>query len=206
MRRFEWRVSDQLVPYPQAVSEMEERVAAIRAGTAAELIWLLEHPPLYTAGTSAKDHDLLTPDALPVFRTGRGGQYTYHGPGQRVAYVMMDLRPRGCDLRRHVNSLEEWAIRALARLSVRGERRTGRVGIWVARDGRGRQDRGHRCAGSPLDHFSRAGDQRRSGACALCRHRAVRHRRAVVGRHQPGRLRPPRLARQSRQRATREFR
>lgn len=141
MPQFEWRVSDTLVPYPQAVAEMEERVADIRSGTARELIWLLEHPPLYTAGTSAKDHDLLIPDALPVFRTGRGGQYTYHGPGQRVAYVMMDLRPRGCDLRRHVNSLEEWAIRALAHLGVHGERRAGRVGIWVARDVNAREGR-----------------------------------------------------------------
>jgi lipoyl(octanoyl) transferase len=114
---------------------MEERVAAIGRGTALERVWLLEHPPLYTAGTSAKDQDLLEA-RFPVFKTGRGGQYTYHGPGQRVAYVMLDLNRRGRpDVRRFVRDLEEWLIRALSRLGVAGERRKGRVGIWVARDG-----------------------------------------------------------------------
>jgi len=123
--------------YCTAVAEMEERVAAIRAGTASELVWLLEHPPLYTAGTSARNEDLLEPDRLPVHLTGRGGRYTYHGPGQRIAYVMLDLRQRGQDVRCYVHQLEEWAIRMLARFGVDGERRAGRVGIWVARaDGR----------------------------------------------------------------------
>jgi lipoyl(octanoyl) transferase len=116
---------------------MEARVAAIRAGTAPELVWLLEHPPLYTAGTSARIGDLVDPGRLPVYPSGRGGQYTYHGPGQRVAYVMLDLQRRNPDLRLYVWGLEEWAIRALARIGVTGERRQGRVGIWVARpDGR----------------------------------------------------------------------
>jgi lipoyl(octanoyl) transferase len=133
----EWRISDALVPYPEAVAAMEARVADIRAGAAPELVWLLEHPPLYTAGTSARPCDLLEPGRLPVFQTGRGGQYTYHGPGQRIAYAMLDLRRRGADLRAYVNDLEEWIIRALARFDVRGERRAGRIGIWVAHpDGR----------------------------------------------------------------------
>ncbi|HXA69194.1 MAG TPA: lipoyl(octanoyl) transferase LipB, partial [Stellaceae bacterium] len=110
---------------------MERRVAAIRAGTAPELVWLLEHPPLYTAGTSARDTDLLEPGALPVHRTGRGGQYTYHGPGQRVAYVLLDLKRRAGDIRCFVAGLEEWMIRTLARFNVKGERRAGRVGIWI---------------------------------------------------------------------------
>jgi lipoyl(octanoyl) transferase len=129
----EWRISDRPVDYGTAVSEMEARVAAIRAGAAPELCWLLEHPPLYTAGTSARDQDLLTPARLPVFRTGRGGQYTYHGPGQRVGYVMLDLQRRGPDLRAYIRRLEEWLIRALARFGVQGERRDGRIGIWVVR-------------------------------------------------------------------------
>ncbi len=136
----EWRISDAPVPYEAAVAAMEARVAAIRAGTAPELVWLLEHPPLYTAGTSARDGDLLTPGRFPVYRSGRGGQYTYHGPGQRVGYVMLDLRRRGADLRAFVHDLEEWLIRALARFGVRGERRPGRVGIWVDR-GHGREDK-----------------------------------------------------------------
>src|SRR5437016_10505942 len=127
----EWRVSATPVDYPAAVEEMEGRVAAIRAGAAAELIWLLEHPPLYTAGTSAHDEELLEPGRLPVHRTGRGGRYTYHGPGQRIAYVMLDLRKRGQDVRCYVHQLEEWIIRTLVRFEVRGERRDGRVGIWV---------------------------------------------------------------------------
>lgn len=130
-RAVEWRITDAPVPYPDAVAEMEARVAAIRAGAAPELVWLLEHPPLYTAGTSAHDADLLAPDRFPVYRSGRGGQYTYHGPGQRVAYVMLDLKRRGPDLRAYVHNLEEWLIRTLARFTIRGERRDGRVGIWV---------------------------------------------------------------------------
>ena len=114
----EWRVSETPVEYPAAVEEMEGRVAAIRAGAAAELVWLLEHPPLYTAGTSARDEELLEPGRLPVHRTGRGGRYTYHGPGQRIAYVMLDLRRRGQDVRCYVHQLEEWIIRTLARFAA----------------------------------------------------------------------------------------
>jgi lipoyl(octanoyl) transferase len=134
-RPLEWRISDGLVDYVAAVAEMEARAAAIRAGEASELCWLLEHPPLYTAGTSARDEDLLTPHRLPVFRTGRGGQYTYHGPGQRVGYVMLDLQRRGPDLRAYIWRLEEWLIRTLARFDVEGERRAGRIGIWVVKPG-----------------------------------------------------------------------
>jgi lipoyl(octanoyl) transferase len=129
----EWRISDRLVDYDAAVAEMEARVAAIRAGEAKDLCWLLEHPALYTAGTSARAQDLLTPDRLPVFKTGRGGQYTYHGPGQRIGYVMLDLQRRGPDLRRYIWRLEEWLIRTVARFGVRGERREGRIGIWVVK-------------------------------------------------------------------------
>ena len=129
----EWRIADGLVPYDLAVAEMEARVAAIHAGAARELIWLVEHPPLYTAGTSADEADLIEPGRLPVFRTGRGGQYTYHGPGQRVAYVMLDLTRRGRDVGCHVWRLEEWMIRVLARFGVTAERREGRIGVWVAR-------------------------------------------------------------------------
>ncbi|MDJ0609743.1 MAG: lipoyl(octanoyl) transferase LipB [Kiloniellales bacterium] len=136
----EWRVSNAPVAYPEAVDLMEERVAAIRAGAAPELVWLLEHPPLYTAGTSARDEELLQPDRFPVYRSGRGGQFTYHGPGQRVAYVMLDLKRRGGDLRRYVCDLEEWLIVTLAGFGVTGERRKGRVGIWVER-GDGREDK-----------------------------------------------------------------
>jgi lipoyl(octanoyl) transferase len=135
--RLEWRISDALVDYGEAVEEMERRVAAIRAGTAPELIWLLEHPPLYTAGTSARDSDLLEPGLFPVHRTGRGGQYTYHGPGQRVAYVMLDLKRRGSDVRCFVSALEEWIIRVIARFDLKGERRAGRVGIWIDEGGGG---------------------------------------------------------------------
>jgi lipoyl(octanoyl) transferase len=129
----EWRVSETPVDYAAAVEEMENRVAAIRAGAAAELMWLLEHPPLFTAGTSARDEELLEPGRLPVHRTGRGGRYTYHGPGQRIAYGMLDLRRRGQDVRCYVHQLEEWIIQTLARFELRGERRDGRVGIWVVR-------------------------------------------------------------------------
>ena len=130
----EWRVTSTPVAYPDAVAEMESRVAAIRAGAASELVWLLQHPPLYTAGTSARPEDLLEPGRLPVYRAGRGGRYTYHGPGQRVVYVMLDLARRGEDVRCYVHQLEEWGIRTLARLGVAGERREGRVGIWVGSD------------------------------------------------------------------------
>ncbi len=136
----EWRTSERPQGYPEAVAAMETRVAEIRAGRSPELVWLLEHPPLYTAGTSAEDADLVDPGRFPVYRTGRGGQYTYHGPGQRVAYVMLDLQRRGGDLRRYVHDLEDWLIRALARFNVKGERREGRVGIWIARE-EGREDK-----------------------------------------------------------------
>src|SRR5229473_412683 len=128
----EWRYSDQPVAYDEAVAVMEERIAAIREGAAPELVWLLEHPPLYTAGTSARPEDLLDPARLPVHKSGRGGQYTYHGPGQRIAYVMLDLNRRGRDVRCHVWRLEEWMIRTLARFDLTGERRDGRVGVWIA--------------------------------------------------------------------------
>src|SRR5690348_3382063 len=131
MNAIEWRVSDAPVPYEAAVAAMEERVTSIRAGSAPELVWLLEHPPLYTAGTSARVSDLVEPVLLPVFRIGRGGQYTYHGPGQRVGYVMLDLRRRGADIRRYVCDLEDWLIRTLAFFNLKGERRPGRVGIWI---------------------------------------------------------------------------
>ncbi|MBA4209280.1 MAG: lipoate-protein ligase B [Parvibaculum sp.] len=133
----EWRISDAPVPYDRAVQEMEERVAAIAEGRAPELVWLLEHPPLYTAGTSAEEHDLVEPDRFPVFRTGRGGQYTYHGPGQRVAYVMLDLKRRKPDVRAFVGDLERWLIATLAEFNVTGELREGRVGVWVRRPEKG---------------------------------------------------------------------
>jgi lipoyl(octanoyl) transferase len=139
----EWRCSDRPVPYDDAVAEMERRIAAIRAGSAPELVWLLEHSPLYTAGTSARPADLLDPQRLPVYQSGRGGQYTYHGPGQRIAYVMLDLNGYGRDVRCHVWRLEEWMIRTLARFNVRGERRDGRIGVWVVNPGGpdGREDK-----------------------------------------------------------------
>lgn len=129
----EWRISAGLTPYEDAVAWMDARVEAILAGSADECVWLLEHPPLYTAGTSARAADLVDPDRLPVHRTNRGGQFTYHGPGQRVVYVMLDLDRRGRDVRRFVGALEDWVIAALAEFQVRGERRPGRVGVWVAR-------------------------------------------------------------------------
>ena len=136
----EWRTAPGLTNYPDAVATMEQRVADIRHGGAQELVWLVEHPALYTAGTSANPDDLLATDRFPVFQTGRGGQYTYHGPGQRVAYAMMDLRKRGQDLRAYVRGLESWVIHALDAFGIQGERRDGRVGIWVAR-GNGREDK-----------------------------------------------------------------
>ena len=129
----EWLTSPGLVPYPEALRAMEERAAAIRDRGAPELVWLLEHPPLYTAGTSAAPEELLDGARFPVFAAGRGGRYTYHGPGQRIVYLMLDLKRRGGDVRRYVHDLEELAIRTLAAFGVRGERREGRVGIWVAR-------------------------------------------------------------------------
>ena len=139
----EWLVAEGPVAYPEAVAAMEGQVAAIAGGTASERVWLVEHPPLYTAGTSAKPDDLLVPDRFPVFATGRGGQYTYHGPGQRVAYAMLDLNRRRQDLRLYVATLEEWVIRTLAAFDVRGERREDRIGIWVERPelGVGREDK-----------------------------------------------------------------
>jgi lipoyl(octanoyl) transferase len=128
-----WAVSPGLVDYPSAVEAMRARATAIGQGDAGELVWLLEHPPLYTAGVSAKAEDLLDPDLLPVHRTGRGGQFTYHGPGQRVAYVMLDLAKRGRDVRAFVRGLEAWVIGALGAFGIDGEARAGRVGVWVRR-------------------------------------------------------------------------
>lgn len=138
----DWAISDAPVDYPAAVAAMEARVAAIRAGSAPELVWLVEHPPLYTAGTSARPGDLLDP-RFPVHVTGRGGQYTYHGPGQRVAYLMLDLGRRGKDVRAFVCRMEDWVIATLARFNVRGAIRDGRVGVWVERpdQGPGREDK-----------------------------------------------------------------
>jgi lipoyl(octanoyl) transferase len=133
----EWVITEALVPYQTAVGEMEARVAAIAAGAACERVWLVEHPPLYTAGTSADDADLVEPARFPVHRSGRGGQFTYHGPGQRVAYAMLDLNRRTPDLRRYVAALEAWLIQALAQFNVRGERREDRVGVWVRRPEKG---------------------------------------------------------------------
>ena len=132
----EWRISDVAVPYPEAIAAMEARVEAIAAGETPELVWLLEHPPLYTSGTSGKAGDLLAP-RFPMFATGRGGQLTYHGPGQRVAYVMLDLKRRRPDVRAYVAGLEAWIIATLAAFNVRGERREDRVGVWVKRPGKG---------------------------------------------------------------------
>lgn len=133
----EWVIADEPVGYEAAVAEMEARAALIADGKARERVWLVEHPALYTAGTSARDADLLTPERFPVHRTGRGGQFTYHGPGQRVAYVMLDLKRREPDLRRFVSALEAWLIGTLAAFNVRGERREERVGVWVRRPEKG---------------------------------------------------------------------
>jgi lipoyl(octanoyl) transferase len=132
----EWRVAEALVPYEAAVAFMQDRAAAIAKGSESELIWLIEHPPLYTAGTSAKPDELIEA-RFPVFESGRGGQMTYHGPGQRVAYVMLDLKRRGPDVRRFVATLEEWIIRTLAAFNVRGERREDRIGVWIRRSEKG---------------------------------------------------------------------
>jgi lipoyl(octanoyl) transferase len=136
-RAVEWLISEAAVPYPEALAAMGARAAAIAAGRAGELVWLLEHPPLYTSGTSGKARDLLDP-RFPVFATGRGGQLTYHGPGQRVAYAMLDLKQRQPDVRAYVAGLEQWTIRTLAAFNVRGERREDRVGVWVRRPDKGR--------------------------------------------------------------------
>lgn len=133
----EWVVADGLTPYPEAVAEMERRAAAIAERRATERVWLVEHPPLYTAGTSARPEDLIEPRRFPVFKTGRGGQFTYHGPGQRVAYVMLDLARRKPDLRQFVFALETWIICTLAAFNIRGERRQGRIGVWVRRTEKG---------------------------------------------------------------------
>ena len=144
----EWIISDGLTGYEDALAFMDRRAAAIAAGEARECIWLLEHPPLYTAGTSARPEDLTDPDRFPVFEAGRGGQYTYHGPGQRVVYVMLDVGKRGHDVRRFVGQLEEWVIATLDAFNVKGEIREGRVGVWVTRpekpplpDGSPREDK-----------------------------------------------------------------
>jgi lipoyl(octanoyl) transferase len=144
----DWIAAPGLTPYPEAVAFMEDRAAAIAAGTAGECIWLVEHPPLYTAGTSARDTDLTDPGRFPVFPSKRGGQYTYHGPGQRVAYVMLNVGTRGQDVRRFVCDIEAWVIATLAEFGVTGERRAGRVGVWVRRpekaplpDGTPREDK-----------------------------------------------------------------
>lgn len=139
----QWIVEDRAVPYPEALASMHARAAAVAAGEAEEAVWLLQHPPLYTAGTSARQEDLLSPGRFPVFEAGRGGQITYHGPGQRVAYVMLDLRQRGRDVRCLVQGLEAWIIDALSAFNVTGERREGRIGVWVRRPdkGAGREDK-----------------------------------------------------------------
>ena len=131
-----WEISDGLTPYPDAMARMDAHVQAIAEGREAERVWLLEHPPLYTAGTSAHAEDLVAPDRFPVFKTGRGGQYTYHGPGQRVAYTMLDLRKRSGDVRAFVTALEQWIIDTLDAFNVKGERREDRVGVWVRRGSR----------------------------------------------------------------------
>ncbi|HWA17951.1 MAG TPA: lipoyl(octanoyl) transferase LipB [Devosia sp.] len=134
--KVDWIASDGLIGYPEALAAMKARAAAIAAGTANEAVWLVEHPPLYTAGTSSRPSDLLDPGRFPVFEAGRGGEYTYHGPGQRVAYLMLDLRQRGRDVRCLVSGLEGWIIDALERFNIKGERRDGRIGVWVRQAGR----------------------------------------------------------------------
>lgn len=138
--KIEWKFSTGLTQYEDAMHFMENRVAEIKNGTASELVWFVEHPPLYTAGTSSKETDLLTPKRFPVYDAGRGGQYTYHGPGQRVVYVMLDLNKRGKDVRQYVANLESWIIKTLLEFNVIGEKRDGRIGVWVRREG-GREDK-----------------------------------------------------------------
>lgn len=131
----EWKISEGLTSYEDALALMEKRVSDIRAGNADDLVWFVEHPPLYTAGTSSNESDLLAPKRFPVYNAGRGGQYTYHGPGQRVVYVMLDLEKRGRDVRKYIADLEQWIIDTLAEFNVIGEKRDGRVGVWVRREG-----------------------------------------------------------------------
>ena len=179
----EWRISDALVPYADAVAFMDARVAAIAAGAAPELIWLLEHPALYTAGTSARATDLVRA-CFPVHNSGRGGQFTYHGPGQRVIYVMLDLNRRNPDLRAFVRGLEDWIIAALHTFAVKGEPRADRVGVWVSRPEKAR-GKGGEIAEDKIAAIGIRGTalgvvpwhiaQYRAGPCALFRHRALRH-------------------------------
>lgn len=140
MPAIEWKISTEIVAYDDALSQMEQRVDEIIKGTSPECVWLLEHPPLYTAGTSAQDADLISADRFPVYKTGRGGQYTYHGPGQRVAYVMLDLKKRNPDVRAYVQKLENWIIDTLKAHHITGETRAERVGVWVARNEQGAPD------------------------------------------------------------------
>ena len=178
MDSVEWKTTDELVDYASAVSAMEARVAAIRAGAARELAWLVEHPPLYTRGTSADTSELVEPARFPVHETGRGGRYTYHGPGQRVAYVMLNLRGTGRqpDLRRFVRDLEDWLIDTVADFGITAFRRDGRIGVWVEHPEPWRgQDRRAWGAGTPLGDLSRRLAQHRTRSRALRRHRAVRH-------------------------------
>ena len=191
----EWRISDAPVPYPESVAAMEQRVAAIAAGEAGELVWLLEHPPLYTSGTSGKAADLLDP-RFPLYQTGRGGQLTYHGPGQRVAYVMLDLKRRRPDVRAYVAGLEEWIIRTLAAFNVRGERREDRIGVWVKRadKGAGFEDKiaaiGVRT--QALGVVPRHRHQCRARSVALLGDRALRRGRPALRGDIAGRSRPSR--------------
>ena len=190
----EWRTAEGLTPYAEAVTCMQDRVAAIRSGTVPELVWLVEHPPLYTAGTSARPEQLTDPGRFPTFTAGRGGQWTYHGPGQRVAYVMLDLtRPHGTvparDVRCYVHGLEEWLIRALARFGVQ-RRAAGGTHRHLGRrshHGYRGQDRRHRRSRVPLGELARRGAQRRTGPRPLRRHYPMRHQRAWC--HQPARVR-----------------
>ncbi len=184
----DWVVEAGLVDYPTALQAMRDRAAAIARGEAPELVWLVEHPSLYTAGTSAQGSDLLEPGRFPVYEAGRGGEYTYHGPGQRVAYLMLDLKARGRDVRCLVQGLEGWIIDTLAAFNVEGELRDGRIGVWVRQPGRpgGReQDRGDRRAGQQMGHHARHRPQRGARSRPFRRHRAVRDFRPR--RHQPPR-------------------
>ena len=172
----EWKVSPGLTSYADSLAAMEARAAAIRAGTAPELVWLVEHPPIFTAGTSADPAELFNPHGFAVAEAGRGGRYTYHGPGQRVGYLMLDLEKRGRDIRHFVHCLEGWMIDALGALGVDARRECGRIGIWTG-TGRDRgQDRRNRGARETLGDNARLFDQRRARPDALFRHRPVRHR------------------------------